>query len=197
MPEAVTKSFSTMSRIFKHVTGSEYLGGDHVCGKNYVINGVDIVHQDLTKLSFDDEQFNIVISQEVFEHIPDYNKSFQECYRVLAEGGKLIFTVPFFWNNDKTEIIAHYNSQGIIVTHDGEPPEIHGNPVGDGAVCFQHFSWDILDDLRTCGFIEVYAYTYSSVLNGHYSDYHPGFVFYAKKCRQGDEATSYVGGALS
>jgi hypothetical protein len=35
-----------------------------------------------------------------------------------------------------------------------EPPEYHGDPVNPeaGVLCFQHFGWRLLDDLREAGF---------------------------------------------
>jgi hypothetical protein len=42
-------------------------------------------------------------------------------------------------------------------------PEYHGDPLSeDGCLCYQHFGWDMLDDLRAAGFASVWACVYWS-----------------------------------
>ena len=45
-------------------------------------------------LTFPDESFDLVISQDVMEHVPDPSRAFAEIARVLKPGGSHIFTVP-------------------------------------------------------------------------------------------------------
>jgi SAM-dependent methyltransferase len=47
------------------------------------------------RLPFEDESFDTVLSNQVGEHVPDPRAFFRELVRVLARGGRLIFTVPF------------------------------------------------------------------------------------------------------
>ena len=43
------------------------------------------------------------------------------------------------------------------------PPEYHGDPINpEGCLCFYHFGWDILDDLREVGFSDAKALLYWS-----------------------------------
>ena len=49
---------------------------------------------DGTRLPFDDETFDLVISFQVIEHIADYTPYLSEIKRVLASGGSVIFTTP-------------------------------------------------------------------------------------------------------
>lgn len=176
-PEAVTAGFAHLRSRFSRIVGSEYLGCDHISGRAYdVVGHGQVVHQDLTKLSFDAGQFDLIITQDVFEHIPDYRKSFSECYRVLNSTGKLVFTIPFFPELQVTEIRAKFDVSGEL-TH-LLPPEYHGNPVDTGgALCFQHFGWDILDDLREAGFSTASAHLYWGPWQGHLGL--PFFVFSA------------------
>jgi len=182
--EAVTPFFSELASLYKNVSGSEYLTynskNNVISGKYYDYKNKSVMHQDLTELSFSDNTFDYVISQHVLEHIPNYKKALYECYRVLSLGGMFIFTIPFdcFYEYE-TVIIANVDETGEIV-HKGNP-EIHGNPVGEGSVCYQHFGWDIINDLQECGFSQVRANLYYSPLKGHYSDFDPKFVFSAVK----------------
>ena len=47
--------------------------------------------EDASNLSFVDNSFNLVISQNVFHHIPDWSKAVDEIARVLQSGGYLIW----------------------------------------------------------------------------------------------------------
>jgi SAM-dependent methyltransferase len=51
---------------------------------------------DACSLSFKDNFFDLIVSFDVFEHIPNDKLAVKECYRVLKPGGKLIFSVPAF-----------------------------------------------------------------------------------------------------
>jgi SAM-dependent methyltransferase len=46
------------------------------------------------RLPFEDNSFDVVISNQVFEHIPDYRPSLQEISRILKPGGKMIALFP-------------------------------------------------------------------------------------------------------
>lgn len=54
--------------------------------------------EDASNLSFADNQFNLVISQNVFHHIPDWPKTISEIRRVLQQGGYLLCSDIVFPN---------------------------------------------------------------------------------------------------
>lgn len=100
----------------KHAKGALL---DLGCGKvplfaayrNYVTNNIcvdweDTLHKsehldltcDLTQdLPFKDEEFDTIILSDVLEHIPEPEHLWKEMARILAEGGKIILNVPFFY----------------------------------------------------------------------------------------------------
>lgn len=179
--ERLTPSFAVFERMFPSVVGSEFLGDDHERGHEYPHeSGVALRHEDVTALTFADASFDLVVTQDVFEHIPEYRSAFVECRRVLRPGGRLVFTVPFFAHLDATLIRATVDADGNI--DHLLPPEIHGNPVGDGSLCFQHFGWDLLDTLRESGFDDAVAHMYWGPWAGHLG--HPVFVFEASSARR-------------
>jgi SAM-dependent methyltransferase len=53
-----------------------------------------ILCADIMNLPFRDNSLDLVISEDIFEHIENNTKGFQEIARVLKKGGKHIFTVP-------------------------------------------------------------------------------------------------------
>lgn len=175
--EQTTPSFYKLQEMFPSLIGSEYLGPDYKCGEVVLqwrhLN--QIRHEDLTEPSFADGEFDLVITQDVFEHVPDYRKAFSALKRVLKIGGQLIFTVPFFPDLETTRIRATIKN-GEIMHH--LPIEVHGNPVSTkGSLCFQNFGWDILHDLRGVGFTEAKASMYWGPWQGHIG--YPFFVFSA------------------
>lgn len=175
--EQTTPQYRRLQQIFPSVVGSEYLGPEYRSGDVHIhwrrLNRVR--HEDLTKLSFPDREFDLVITQDVFEHVPDYVQAFRELARILAPGGKLVFTIPFFFDLATTRIRASIGAEGVI---HHLPPEIHGNPVSaEGSLCFQNFGWDILDALRDAGFADAAASQYWGPWQGHMG--FPFFVFCA------------------
>jgi hypothetical protein len=61
-------------------------------------------------------------------------------------------TVPFLLHGADTIVRARIDSSGFL--EHLLPPEYHGDPrqPDAGILCFQHFGWDVLDDLRAAGF---------------------------------------------
>jgi len=180
--ESVTPLYQIIKKlnIARRWIGSEYFGSKHKSGKlifraKYLRF---IRHEDLTTLSFPHASFDLVVTLDVFEHIPEYRRAFSEVYRVLRNPGYLVFTIPFFFDKAETRVRATVNADGTITHH--LPPEVHGNPVSAaGSLCFQNFGWDILDTLRATGFTDAFAALYWGPWQGHLG--YPFFVFCATK----------------
>jgi len=96
---------------------------------------------------------------EVLEHVPFLPLATAEFARVLRPGGRLFFTAPFRLDSAETIVRASMQPDGSITHH--LPPEIHGNPAdpAGGALCYRHFGWDYLDELRNAGFRDVEVIT--------------------------------------
>lgn len=177
--EQITPLYQKLRKLLPTLVGSEYLGPEHNSGE-VVLRWRDfsrVRHEDLTASSFADGEFNLVMTLDVFEHIPDYTKAFAEMYRILSLGGCLVFTIPFSFDLETTRIRATVRGDGII---HHLPLEIHGNPVSpEGSLCFQNFGWDILQDLRKVGFSDAMASLYWGPWQGHFG--YPFFIFSAEK----------------
>lgn len=101
-------------------------------------------NEDLEKQTFQDESFDLVISQDVMEHIFDPAKAFSEIARTLKPGGAHIFTVPIINKDKATEVWAERNEDGTI--NYLREPEYHGNPVDSkGSLVTIHWGYDICD----------------------------------------------------
>jgi SAM-dependent methyltransferase len=161
--EQVTPFFAWAARRWTRarVTGSEYLGGSVQPGS--VIDGIR--HENALGLSFRDRSFNVVVSNDVLEHVPDPERCLREAARVLKPGGHLLMTVPFHTDRARSVVRAEL-ANGRVVHR--LPPVYHGNPLSrEGSLVFTDFGFDLLDALRRAGLSSVAAVVYWSLEYGH------------------------------
>ena len=161
--EQVTPIFTWALSSFDghHITGSEYLGHQYHGGEN--VNGIR--HEDVENLSFSDESLDLIVSNDVFEHVPNPLKAFAECARVLKVNGVMLASIPFYSDNDETMIRAKLVNGQI---ENLLPPLYHGNPISaDGSLVFTEFGWNVLDEMQSAGFSEVGVAIYASAKFGH------------------------------
>jgi SAM-dependent methyltransferase len=112
-------------------------------------------HGDLTRLDIRDRCLDAIVSLDVLEHVPDHRLALRECARVLKPGGVLVLTVPFYEDNAVSHPLARLSEDGTI-EHLAEP-EYHGDPISGGVLCFHHFGWSLLADMREAGFTRAEA----------------------------------------
>lgn len=161
--EQLTPVYRILKPRFSSLIGSEFLGDSLASG---TINESGIRHEDVTSSSFTDGSLDLILSFDVFEHVPDPMLAFKECARVLRPGGVLLFTVPFLSLDAETRVRARL--EGSEVVHLMEP-QYHGDPVhpDKGVLCYQEFGWDILEKLRDAGFDDASVLVYESAELGH------------------------------
>ncbi len=105
--------------------------------------------EDLERLTFAAESFDLVITQDVFEHIANPWQAFAEIERVLKTGGSHIFTVPL-----------HEGSNTVLRARPGQgktdfllPPVYHGDPLRPaGTLVYNDFGDDLGSLLTNQGF---------------------------------------------
>jgi SAM-dependent methyltransferase len=146
--------FNTESRGPVHValspmTGyrsSEYLGPE--CSPGQSVDGVE--HQDLQSLGLEDETFDLVLTSDVLEHVPDPYAAHAEIRRILRPGGRHVFTIPFDPTLADDRQRARLEPDGSVVHH--LPAEYHGDPLREGgALVFTDFGRETLDRIRALG----------------------------------------------
>lgn len=84
--------------------------------------------EDLEHLRFADESFDYVVTQDVLEHVADPWRAFDEIWRVLAPGGRHVFTVPVHEGHRTTPRVGFAGK----TRRDLLPPVHHGDPVRQG-----------------------------------------------------------------
>jgi SAM-dependent methyltransferase len=123
---------------------SEYVEGAE---PGAIVQGVR--HEDLSRLTYADVSFDLILSSETLEHVPDLQRALREIHRVLAPGGWHLFTVPILPGVPKTfsRTILHPDGSREHLA----PPICH--PGGDvGYPVFTELGADFADIVRSLGF---------------------------------------------
>lgn len=159
--EQVTPFYTWAREHLPEVIGSEYLG--HGVASGTEIDGVR--HEDALALSFENGSIGTIVSNDVFEHVPEIDASLAECHRVLRPDGLLLFSIPFFEDRVATRRRAELRDGELV--HLAEP-DYHGNPVDpQGSLVFYEHGWDMLDRLRAAGFDDARVIAYWSTYHGY------------------------------
>jgi SAM-dependent methyltransferase len=88
---------------------SEYLGADR---RGEVINGIR--NEDLHNLTYSDSSFDLVLTSDTLEHVPDLQQCVVETRRVLGSGGRHILTVPVTLWRERCVQRARLNEAGAV-----------------------------------------------------------------------------------
>ncbi len=107
-----------------------------------------ILCEDFENLTFLDSSLDLVISEDVFEHIKDYRKGFTEVFRVLKRGGAHIFCVPYYYGEKTQSLFSFQNGSAVALS----PIEYHGDSVRGRIPTYTHFGYDLIDILTGIGF---------------------------------------------
>lgn len=175
----------------KYILNAEASGGLHDClrhnvnylsceyfGRGYksgdMVDGV--LNVDLASSHFDENTFDIVMTSDVFEHIPEPYVAFKEVRRILKPGGVHIFTVPFYQTSYFDEKRAEI-ADGEVIYH--MESIYHLDPLNpDGILVYNIFSLEMLLKLAQLGFHttmhKLYDIRYGILGNN-------GLVFESKK----------------
>jgi SAM-dependent methyltransferase len=83
--------------------------------------------EDIENQSFGDNIFDIIVMQDIFEHIFDPHRAIAEIERTLRPGGSLIMTVPIVRGYSPSQRRAYVKTDNTVVHL--LDPEFHGNPI--------------------------------------------------------------------
>jgi SAM-dependent methyltransferase len=134
--------------------------------------------QDLQALTFGDATFDVVITEDVLEHVRRAPLAFSEIHRVLRPGGVHLFTVPFYFDRDTLNRVDVSGDEDVHIVW---PPEYHGDSLrSTGILAYRTFGLDLLTMLTSIGFE-------TTIERCNYADFRHGivdsFVFVSRKCQ--------------
>jgi SAM-dependent methyltransferase len=125
---------------------SEYFGDAYKSGE--MVNGT--LHVNLLDTRFEDNKFDVVLTSDVLEHIPDPYQAFREIHRILKPGGVHIFTVPFYQTHYFDEKRAELIDRHLIHHMD---PIYHLDPHNpNGILVYNIFSIEMILNLSKTGY---------------------------------------------
>lgn len=109
--------------------------------------------ENLECLTFADESFDVVVTQEVLEHVFHTNAAFAQIARVLRPGGVHVFTVPY---DPERPSAVRARRSGTSVTH-LEPPAYHGDPLDpSGVLVVTDWGRDLPDAVERASGLKTY-----------------------------------------
>ena len=125
---------------YQHLfNSSEYLGLEIDSPENRAKKNADIFYNGST-FPFKPLSFDSIVANQVFEHVFNPEEFLSELNRVLKQGGNLLITVPFVWDeHEQPHDFARYSSFGLKFILDKHGFEIlqHRKSVDDIRVIFQ------------------------------------------------------------
>lgn len=147
--EGLTAFALRMRGIFPRFIGSEFTE-EH--DKREWLDPIPF--EDLLNLTYKDNSFDLVSTNEVLEHVPSIDLAMAELHRVLKPGAWHIGTCPFAYMDQESTVRAKISNGHI--QHLLEP-EYHGNPMSEnGSLVFEIPGWNILERLRGIGYRQAF-----------------------------------------
>lgn len=115
-------------------------------------------NEDVCDLSYADASFDLVLTSDTLEHVPDFRRAFHEIRRVLKTGGRHIFTIPVIPSRRQTFARVSNGSDGRRTYH--LPQLFHGRGSGLLSVVsrkadyltWTEFGMDVVEEMKAAGF---------------------------------------------
>lgn len=146
-------------------------------------------NQDLQRLTFSSESFDMVVSSETMEHVRKPWQGFSEVHRVLKPGGLYVFTVPFRQTRMTKARVDTSGPKDLFLL----PKVYHQDPYRpQDSLLYTDFGADLPDLLRPLGF-ETELVPVLNKRGDIHDDLRPVNVFLARKSSPRAGATNLNG----
>jgi SAM-dependent methyltransferase len=114
-------------------------------------------NEDVCRLTYADASFDLVLTSDTLEHVPDLGSALGETRRILAPGGRHVFTVPVVPSRRSSVRRATLAEDGSVVHR--APPRHHARGSGPlglvgrraDQLVFTDVGMDIADAMRAAG----------------------------------------------
>ncbi|SOB60073.1 protein of unknown function [Pseudodesulfovibrio profundus] len=103
----------------------------------------EFVNQDAHNLTFDDESFDLIVHEDIMEHLFGPEKALQEMLRVVSPGGSILFTLPISKMEKSVQRAAMKDDGTVEYIHE---KQYHGNPISEeGSLVVWDYGQDVKD----------------------------------------------------
>lgn len=107
----------------------------------------DFYNEDIQKTTFGDGSFDLIIHEDILEHINDPFQALSDNLRILADNGMIVFTCPVRYDGNPTQQMCAVSDSGDLVYY--HQPVYHGNPIdAKGSLVFWDYGYDFEQRLR-------------------------------------------------
>ncbi len=121
--------------------------------------------ESLEALTFADASFDLVVVQDVLEHLFQPDEAMREIARTLAPGGVALLTTPTAHQIEMSFRAAERAPDGSV--RHLVPPEYHGNPIDpNGSLVTWHFGDDLIELMGMWSGLDVVAERYHDRTHG-------------------------------
>lgn len=118
-----------------------------------------VLREDLQDLSLADESVDLVVTQDVFEHVNDPDAAWREIARVLKPGGAHLWTVPIYRDRSTLRRVA---VDGTLLMD----ADYHGNPLGGGSLVVHEWARDVVSRADTASGMRTEHFATQSWVRG-------------------------------
>ena len=107
-----------------------------------------VLCQDIQATTFADARFDLVITEDVLEHVTDFRRAFREIRRVLKPGGCHVFTVPYYPDEPTRPLFERRDGADVPLG----PIEYHDDALRGLIATRTRFGADLADLAAAAGF---------------------------------------------
>lgn len=169
--EALSSLRDRLEKALSVLEASEYFGPDRRPGELVSFRNRAIKHESILGFSMPDASLDLLIHNDILEHVPDLDAALRESRRVLRPSGMTVFCVPFFPFLAETQVRGRLRSDGTI--EHLLPAEYHGDPLKpEGVYTFFHVGMDLFERARAAGFSRLEAGVVTDAFLGHPTNNH-------------------------
>jgi SAM-dependent methyltransferase len=159
-------------------TGTHYFPTDPV---GTLVRGFR--NENIENQTFPDEEFDIVVTLDVMEHVNRPDLAFREIARTLKQEGYCISSIPTYKGQNNTERKAVVFAD--CVEHLA-PPEYHGNPVAEeGSLVTFHYGYDLPELIHAWSGMSVTVLRFHSHEYGIIGEFTEIYVCQKSSIKQG------------
>lgn len=144
-------------------------------------------NENLEVQTFAEGTFDLVVTQDVLEHVNEPEEVLSEIARTLKPSGAFIFTVPTYKGQTESQRRARYGDNGSV-EHLAEP-EYHGNPISDaGSLVTFRYGYDLAELIAKWSEMDVEVIHFHDHRHGIIGEFTEVYVAVKREARKAARA---------